>query len=136
MKSWTKVALGVALTIFAFVSYPLFFARFPITRDVPWVPFTLFVIAIVLMISGVRGATRKLAPAIVSGVAIAFIAFVAVFGFAFTRHIPSSRNAPMVGQRAPEFTARDTSGRRVALSQLLAAPGTRGVILVFFRGYW
>jgi O-antigen/teichoic acid export membrane protein len=136
MKSWTKVALGVTLTIFAFASYLLFFVRFPITRDVPWVPFTLFVIAIVLMISGVRSATRKLAPSIVSGVAIAFIAFIAVFGFAFTRHIPSSRNAPAVGQRAPEFTARDTSGRRVALSQLLAAPGTRGVIVVFFRGYW
>ena len=40
------------------------------------------------------------------------------------------------GDMAPDFTLADTSHRNVALSQLLAAPGTNGVLLIFYRGYW
>jgi peroxiredoxin len=53
-----------------------------------------------------------------------------------TRMLPASHGAPAVGQKAPEFTLPDTNHQSVALSQLLAAPGSKGVVLIFYRGYW
>jgi hypothetical protein len=71
---------------------------------------------------------------------------VVIFGlFIFTifvagRWLPASTGAPQVGQRAPDFTLTDTSGKSVSLSQLLSEPVSgnppRGVLLVFYRGYW
>ncbi len=39
---------------------------------------------------------------------------------------------PKVGERAPGFTLRDQSGKRISLS---SARGHKAV-LVFYRGYW
>jgi peroxiredoxin len=50
--------------------------------------------------------------------------------------MPASPAAPAVGAKAPDFTLPDTNNRPVTLAQLLAAPGSKGVILVFYRGYW
>jgi peroxiredoxin len=47
-----------------------------------------------------------------------------------------------VGDKAPEFALIDGSGRKVTMAELLGAPlpsgatKTRGVMLVFYRGYW
>jgi peroxiredoxin len=45
-----------------------------------------------------------------------------------------------VGQQAPEFSLSDTDGRAVSLSELLSTPVNgrvpKGVVLVFYRGYW
>ena len=38
---------------------------------------------------------------------------------------------PAVGQNAPDFTLSDTLGNSVTLSQVLAAPAVRGVVLYF-----
>jgi hypothetical protein len=45
---------GFLTTLVEFLSYPLLFARFPITRDVPWVNFLLFVIALAFFYRGVK----------------------------------------------------------------------------------
>ena len=52
--------------------------------------------------------------------------------------LPASKGAPKVGQKAPDFTLPDSSGKPVKLSGLLAGEGGRGpwVLLVFYRGYW
>ena len=70
----------------------------------------------------------------------------AVFAmFVFTifiagRWLPASKGAPQVGQRAPEFSLPDTSGKQVSLNELLTTPingnAPKGVLLVFYRGYW
>ena len=48
-----------------------------------------------------------------------------------------------VGQRAPDFTLADSTGRSVSLDDLLAAEpgnlassGPKAVLLIFYRGYW
>jgi len=60
--------------------------------------------------------------------------------FVLARSVPRSAGAPQVGQRLPEFTLPDSTGKPVSLSQLLAgAPGgppPKGVLVVFYRGYW
>ena len=129
---WT----GFLLSLAAFFSYFLFFYQFPITRDVPWVSFLLFAVAIVLLIVGLRRAQRKVVPWIVTiagtGVAVFFCLAVLVA----TRQLPPSAGAPDVGQKAPDFTLPDTARHPVTLSALVAQPNTKGVLLVFYRGYW
>jgi len=54
--------------------------------------------------------------------------------------LPESKGAPKVGEKAPDFTLPDTSGRPVKLSEVIAgkAEGRRpnAVLLIFYRGYW
>ena len=126
---------GLLLSIAAFVSYFLFFARFEITRDVPWVNLLLFVIAIALLILGIRRAQRKVVPAIVSALGFGIFVFFILVNYVAMRQFPPAAHAPQVGQKAPDFALLDTSHRLVSLSQLLST-APRGVLLVFYRGYW
>jgi hypothetical protein len=71
---------------------------------------------------------------------------VLVFGFfvfaifIMARQLPASHAAPQMGQRAPDFTLSDTNGKPVSLSELLSSTvngkSPKGVLLVFYRGYW
>ena len=45
---------GFLLSILAFVSYFMVFARFPITRNVPWVNFLLFGVAALFFLTGLK----------------------------------------------------------------------------------
>jgi len=134
MKNW-RLWAGFLLSIAAFISYFAFFARFPITRDVPWVNFILFVVATVLLIAGVRRSQRKIWSGIVAFLGIAVFAFFVFAVTVATRRLPPSHGAPRVGQKAPDFTLLDSNGKSVTLTGLLAS-SPRGVLLVFYRGYW
>jgi cytochrome bd-type quinol oxidase subunit 2 len=138
---------GLILAIVAFISYPTIFARFPITRDVPWVNLILLVIAAVLAFVGLRRAfasdstrRRKIFASIAATLTVAVI-FLFIAGFmVYPRHMPASQGAPQIGQRAPDFTLPDVNNQPIALSQLLTQPidgrAPKGVLLVFYRGYW
>ena len=130
---WTGFVLSVA----AFVSYFVFFIRFPITRDMPWASLILFAIAIGLLLSGIRHATgRKIVAWIVTTLGVAICAFFCFAMFIGAKLLPASASAPAIGTKAPGFVLLDTNRRPVALAQLLAEPATKGVILIFYRGYW
>jgi thiol:disulfide interchange protein len=125
---------GLLLSVIAVVSYGVFFYRFPVTRDVPWVSFILFAIAIWLLITGFRRATRKVWAGVVASIGILLCAGF-ILGVTIGSRAPQSPDAPRVGQKAPEFTLVDSTRHPVSLAQLLAA-SPRGVVLVFYRGYW
>jgi hypothetical protein len=81
----------------------------------------------------------------VLSVVLAVIVLLAVglsaFAFVETRKLPSAAAAPQVGQKVPDFTLPDTSGKMVSLDQLLApssspSQGPKAVLLIFYRGYW
>jgi hypothetical protein len=137
------------LILLTFISYVTVFVYFPVTRDFPWANLLLFLVAAVLLFMGVRRAfapdrKRPLLSKITGSVAAAFGALVIalfVFGFfVFARWLPESKGAPKVGQKVPEFTLADTSGKQVSLAELLSTPingqAPKGVLLVFYRGYW
>jgi MFS superfamily sulfate permease-like transporter len=134
-RAWNwQLWVGLALAVVAFLSYFLFFARFAMTRDIPWASLVLFLIAGVLLISGWRRAPRKLLPSLVALVGLLIIGaftFTVTIG---TRNLPASARAPSVGQKAPQFALPDTNNRTVSLSGLLAE--SNGVLLVFYRGFW
>ena len=138
---------GFLLSLVAFVSYFFLFVRFPLTRDFPWASLLLFGVAAALLLVGLRRAfapERRLKSKVAGLVAV--ILSVAIFGFfVFTifiasRWMPAAQGAPQVGRKAPEFTLPDTDGRLVSLSELLSTPvkgrAPKGVLLVFYRGYW
>jgi lysylphosphatidylglycerol synthetase-like protein (DUF2156 family) len=156
---------GFLLSLIAFFSYPFVFVWFPVTRDFPWANLTLFGLAAVLLLAGFRRAfaadrthpTRsKIAGAILATLSVAIFGFFILVAFIIARQLPASHGAPQVGQKAPAFTLSDSNGKPVSLSELLSAPingetgsaGTlarnaqqatmspKGVILIFYRGYW
>jgi hypothetical protein len=135
------------LSVIAFISYFFVFVRFPVTRDFPWANLLLFAGAAALLLVGVRRAfapERRLGSK-VAGLVVATLG-VAIFGlfvfsvFVMARWMPAAQGAPEVGQKAPEFNLSDTDGRPVSLSELRSTPVNgktpKGVLLVFYRGYW
>jgi len=108
------------------MSFPLFFARFPITRDFPWANLLLLALALVSAIIGLRRAfdqRRGRAGKIVGSLfAILTLGVTALFVqviFVMARQLPASQNSPKVGQKAPAFTLPDSNNKNVALSELL-----------------
>ena len=141
--------LGFLLTLGTFLSYFFIFVVFPFTRDFPWANLLLFVIAAVLLFMGLRRGfasdrphpTRsKIVSSIVSGLSLLVIALFVFTIFIGGRWLPASKGAPQVGQRAPDFSLPDSSGKTVSLTELLTTPingnAPKGVLLVFYRGYW
>jgi hypothetical protein len=128
---------GFALSVVAFASYFLVFIRFPITREVPWASLILFAIAIGLLVTGIRRATgRKIVAWIVTVLGVAVCAFFCFAMFIGAKMLPASAHAPAVGSKAPDFVLLDIHRKPVALAQLLAEPAMKGVVLIFYRGYW
>ena len=138
---------GFLLTFFAFLSYPFLFIEWPITRDFPWLNLPLFAVALVLLFIGVRRAFRperrlisKIVAPILATVSVLVLAFFVFIALIQSRWLPASQAAPAVGQKAPEFTLNDANGQPVTLASLLSHPinnkPPKGVLLIFYRGYW
>jgi len=157
-RSWNaSVWWGFVLVVVGVVSYPLFFVRFPVTRDFPWVNLLLIVVGLVLLGIGIaRAFSRpdayrgKIFGSVLGVLMVAFTVFFAYGMFVATRQLPVSHGAPQVGQAAPDFTLPDSKNNLVNLSGLLSSPfapngavgatigadRTAGVLLIFYRGYW
>lgn len=141
--------VGFVLTLAAFMTYVSVFVWFPITRDFPWANLLMFLIAVVLLVMGVRRgfaadrphpARSKIITSIIATLSVAVIGFFIFTVFVAARWLPPSKGAPQVGQQAPDFTLTDTTGKQVSLIELRTAPidgkAPKGVLLVFYRGYW
>jgi hypothetical protein len=149
-KLWNwRLWAGFGLTVVALVGYALLVMG---TRAVFWPSLLLFVVAAVLLASGLKRARRepqsyrgKIAGPILTTLSVL------VFGlFGFTTYevfkaFPAAKNAPQIGQRAPAFSLVDANGKNFSLNQMLAAPisdsggarrATKGVLVLFYRGYW
>jgi cation transport ATPase len=138
---------GFLLSLIAFLSYPFVFVWFPVTRDFPWANLLLFVLAAALLLVGVRRAfapdrrrRSKIAASILTTISVAIFGFFIFAAFIIARRLPASPEHPQVSQKAPDFILSDTNGKSVSLSELLSSPVNgrtpKGVLLVFYRGYW
>src|SRR5262245_41696316 len=140
---------GFLLSLAAFLSYFFVFVWFPSTRDFPWANLLLFALAIVLLVLGLRRGfspershpTRsKIVSSIVAVLGVLVFAFFIFVVFVSGRWLPASHGATQVGQKAPDFSLSDKNDKTVSLTELLSTPingkAPRGVLLVFYRGYW
>jgi hypothetical protein len=140
--------VGFFVVLAALFTYLPVFARFPATRDLPWVTLLIFGAGLTLIARGVARAYRepqlyrgKIAGPILATLGSALLAFFSFGVFYLARQLPPSTGAPKVGQKAPDFTLPDKDGRLVSISELLdsgagGAGRANGVLLVFYRGYW
>jgi len=150
-QAWNwRIWAGFLVALAVIPSYFVFFAKYPTTRDVPWVSWLMFAISTWLLWTGIRRAfaSSKVYRGRITGPILAVLGLGAAvfFGYATlyaSRQLPAAAGAPRVGEKAPEFTLADTSGNMVAMSTLLSEPmpgmagqKPRGLVLVFYRGYW
>ena len=133
---------GFLVCLVGFFSYFFLFARFPVTRDVPWADWLLLAAGLALAGAGIARAFRHpetyrgriLGPAL-GVLSLAVAGFFLFATLVATRELPTASNAPKVGEKAPDFTLPDSQGRPVALHDLVG-PGKPWVVLIFYRGYW
>jgi hypothetical protein len=146
---------GLFIGLVAILSNGAFFLGVPGQRAIPFLSWTLAVIALVFAAMGVMRAFRqpqiyggKTSSSVLGVLSLLLFALV-VLSSVGARKLPGSAGAPQPGQKAPEFTLADTSGNKVSLGQLLgsadsslagsgSAPGgaPKAVLLIFYRGYW
>ena len=142
---------GFLVAVGAFLSYYLFFLRFPVTRDFPWANLLLFALAGYLLGKGLRRAFGqpeayggKVSGSILLALSVIIFGVFGLFNFYLSKQLPPSLAAPRVGQKAPDFSLPDQNNHLVSLADLLSSPasgeaggtGANGVLLVFYRGYW
>jgi hypothetical protein len=138
---------GLLLSIFAFLSYPLLFVNWPVTRDFPWANIALFVVAALLLFVGIRRAfapgrrrISKIFSTLGALLSVLILGMFILVAFIGARWLPASTRAPQVRQEAPTFTLNDTNGKPVSLAELVSQPingkPAKGVLLIFYRGYW
>ena len=141
-RSWNGLVwTGFGITLFAILSYFLFFYRYPTTRDIPWVTYLLFAVALPALIVGVKRAfyqpdryRGKISGPILSTVSITLMGLFCYMALVLTKELPSPNLALHAGQQAPEFTLADANGKPVSLADILKK--NRAAVLVFYRGYW
>jgi hypothetical protein len=132
---------GFAIVVLSVISYFSVFYLFPITRDVPWVNYLLFLASGALLAWGLKHAygepelyRGKISGPILSVLSLLIAGSFVVVVLYFSKQLPTSTGTPRVGQPAPAFTLTDAQGKRASLADLLK--GNRGVLLIFYRGYW
>jgi uncharacterized membrane protein len=137
---------GFLLMLLAVLSNGLFFLGIPGQQVLPWLSLLLSIVALVSVIAGLRrvfgqAARRGRILAVVLSVLSLLLFGFGLLAFVSGRHIPPVVGAPRVGEKVPEFNLSDSDGKPVSFSHLLSEPGNggvrpKGVLLVFYRGYW
>lgn len=142
-----QIWAGFVLSLVAGLSYPFLLSDWEITRDYAWANLILFAIAMVLLILGLRrafkpdkGIVSKIFSSLAAALGLLLLAGFLFVAFVAFRWLPASGGAPQVGQKAPDFTLTDSNNKPVTLAQLLTEPinnkPPKGVLLIFYRGYW
>ena len=133
--------IGFVIVVIALGSYIPVFVNYAVTRDIPWVNYLLFALGGAVLAVGLRRAYReperylgKISGTVLGVLSVLLAGFFVLGTVYFTKQIPSARLALHAGQRAPAFTLQNADGKPVALSDLTS--NHRGVVLIFYRGYW
>jgi len=132
MSSPWLVVLSVVLALAAPVAYALLLSV-PLVRNHPEGYVVAFAVAVVLAVLAVARARTRRWPAW-SALALTTLLLIggAWFNFVGAR-VPGTPTALRVGERPPDFTLTDASGRAVTMADYR---GDKPVVLVFYRGYW
>jgi uncharacterized membrane protein len=123
--------IGVLVSLVGLISYFTVFARFPATRDIPWVNLPLVFVGLVLSLLAVR---RRASIFSVTGLLLSAACAVLLSGYVFilSEQLPEVERVVALGAEAPAFTLIDDTGSAVSLADFRGAP----VVLVFYRGFW
>jgi cytochrome oxidase Cu insertion factor (SCO1/SenC/PrrC family) len=130
MTAGRLALLSVVVALGAVAAYLLLF-RVAVVRNHPEAYVVAFAVAVVLAGLALRRSRRWYVwPPLV--LAVGLLALGSWNTFVAAR-IPATPTALRVGERPPDFTLPDASGRPVSLADYR---GQKPVVLVFYRGYW
>lgn len=123
--------LGPAVAVAGLVSYFTVAVKVPFLRDTAALNLALVALGLGLSLWALaarRGLWRM------AGVAASLLctALLAGYVFGLSAGLPETTGALAVGEAAPRLTLPDHLGRPVPLT----GPGSAGVVLVFYRGFW
>jgi hypothetical protein len=125
-------ALSVVVALGAIAAYALLL-RVAIVRNHPEGYVIAFALAAALAALAVARARARRWPAwLALGLTSLLLVGGAWFDFVAAR-IPDTPTVLRVGERPPDFTLPDATGRQVSLADYR---GKKPVVLVFYRGYW
>lgn len=140
---------GFGLSMGALAGYVLWVNE---TRAVFWPALLLFLVAAVLLFSGWKRRSRepelyrgKIAGYVLTSLSALILGLFGFLVYEVSKVFPEAKNSPQIGQRAPEFSLVDATRENFTLAQLLSTPitnsgsaarATKGVLVVFYRGYW
>ena len=141
-RRWNALIwFGFAIVMVALVSYIPIFAVFPVTRDIPWANYLLFLLGGGLLAGGVKRAFRdpqhyrgKIFGSILAVLSVLLFGLFVSGILIFAKQIPSPEQALRPGRAAPPFVLQDVAGKPIASSELWK--DHRAVLLIFYRGYW
>jgi len=133
VESSTRLAiLSPLVALGAIAAYVLFF-RVAVVRNHPEGYVVAFAVATGLAVLAVTRTRGRRWPAwIALGISGLLLIAGAWFNFVAAQ-VPDTATVLHVGERAPDFTLPDASGRPVTLADYR---GKKPVIIVFYRGYW
>ncbi len=131
--------IGPALTFTGVVTYFMWFARYPLLRDFPWLNLPLVLLGVVLSFIGVKAVfagkrpwSRKLAAGgglvLAAALATLFVGYV----FYLSSMLPEARPDTIAMVEAPSAALTDAGGAVVHLADYRG----RKAVLVFYRGHW
>jgi len=130
MTSGRLALLSVVIAVGTVVAYALLLGV-PSVRNHPEGYVAAFAIA--ATVAGLAVALRRRWYAwLALGLSLLLFAGGAYINFVLAR-IPAEPTVLRVGERPPDFTLTDASGRQVSLAEYR---GKKPVVLVFYRGYW
>ena len=147
-RLWAGFGIGLS----ALVGYAAYIVWVSLTWALFWPSLLFFLVAAVLLVSGLRRAFRqpqsyrgKIAGPILAVLSVLIFVFFTFASYSVFKNFPAANHAPQIGQQAPEFALLDTTGKNYSLGQLLSTPITdstgstrpvKGVLVFFYRGYW
>ena len=133
---WSKLGLPVVLV--GFLSYFMIFAKYPITRDFPWVNLPIMVIGLGMAWryrwrhrKARLARTRIFSSLLLTGCAL-IIALFCFYVFLYSYQLPKSGDSITLKEQPAAFTLKNHDGQDVNLSDYRG----KHVILSFYRGYW
>ena len=132
MTSGRLAALSVVIAVGAIAAYVLLL-RVAVVRNHPEGYVVAFAVATALAALAVaRGRGRRWPAWLALGLSTLLLVAGAGFNFVLAR-VPDTPTALRLGERPPDFTLSDATGRPVSLADYR---GQKPVVLVFYRGYW
>jgi hypothetical protein len=130
MTSARLAALSVLVAVAAIVAYATLIGV-PAVRNHPESYLAAFAIAATLAALAVA-LRRRWYAWVALGLSMMLLAGGSYLNFVMAR-IPEAPPVLQVGERPPDFTLTDASGRAISIADYR---GRKPVVLVFYRGYW